>query len=84
MRRRHHFDPKEADRRVDMVLRLGYYVVAFSLYHVRIQDAVDLWPGSMKWFDLKGPGGVAARQGVGFDSLKARLLECYPLKEAAA
>ena len=41
------------------------------------------WPSKMKWFDLRGPGGVAARQGIGFESLKARLLEEYPLKETA-
>ena len=73
-------DPKEIARRVDLVLRWGYYVVEFNGgYHVRIQDAVDFWPSTGKWRAWRGFDGT----GQGLDSLNWYLRKHHPLKDDA-
>ena len=67
------------ERRVDRVLRLGYYAIEFGPWHVRFQDAVDFWPTSERWFDRHGYKFEA--KGRGTDSLIAYLIEHYPLDE---
>lgn len=65
------------ERRVDLVMRWGYYVVEFSPYHFRIQDAVDFWPSTEKWHCARGYKFES--KGKGMDSLKAYLSENFPL-----
>lgn len=70
-------DDEEAQ--VDAVLRLGYYVVQYSLYHYRFQDAVDFWPSTGRWFDRKGYGSRRERKGSGLNALIKHMRENYPL-----
>ena len=74
-------DPREAARRVDKVMRWGYYVIEFSPYHVRIQDAVDFWPTSGKWRDARGY--KFEREGYGLATLNQYLRRRYPILEDA-
>ena len=81
MTRKRHFDHTAAEHNVDTVMRWGYYVVEFSPHHVRIQDVVDFWPGTVKWRCAKGY--KFDRDGVGLVDLKAYLTEYFPLEEMA-
>ena len=62
---------------VDQIMRLGYYTVQYSEHHFRIQDAVDFWPSTEKWFDRKGYKYESKGRGV--DELIAYLKTHYPL-----
>jgi len=77
MSRKRRFNPDLAEKRIDTVLRMGYYVIEFSPYHCRIQDAVDFWPGNAKW--RCAPGYRDDRTGNGMESLEAYMRENFPI-----
>lgn len=62
---------------IDKVMKLGYYVVGYTEYHFRIQDRVDFWPSTGKWFDPKGY--KPDNRGIGLKTLLPYLKENYPL-----
>jgi hypothetical protein len=47
---------EEIDARVDQILQHGYYVMELEWFHFRFQDAVDFWPSTFRWQDIKGRG----------------------------
>ena len=69
--------PEEIERRVDLIEQMGYYTYQFSEYHFRVEDSVDFWPTSCKWFDRKGYKYES--RGCGLKALQAYLIENYPL-----
>jgi hypothetical protein len=73
---------RERYSEIERILQLGYYVVEYSSFHYRIQDAVDFWPTTGSWFDRKGEGSRRSRQGHGSRALFAYLKEHYPIDRA--
>ena len=69
-------DMEAAARRVDRIMQWGYFVMEYSPYHIKIQDAVDYWPTSSRWRDPMG--FKDERSGKGMESLRAYLRENYP------
>ena len=78
MKRRHRRPTAPADP-LDQIMRLGYYVVQFSAYHCRIQDAVDFWPTTERWHDATWYRGE--QRGRGMKALLVHLTKNHPLDE---
>ena len=64
---------KAEDAKISRIAALGYVIQRFSPYHYRIQNRVDFWPSSEKWYELRGKGGL------GIESLLEHLARYHPV-----
>lgn len=43
----------QGEQDLEVLVAFDYKVVQFSEYHFRVNDRLDLWPTSKKWWDSK-------------------------------
>ncbi len=50
------FNLREGSEELEILVAEDYQVVQFSPYHFRVNDKLDIWPSSRKWYDRRTKG----------------------------